>query len=587
MSFFSEASLAMIPSGYKTSKVYSAIPTSGDGDLTFSRSNDTATRVASNGLIEKVRTNLILQSEAFNTTWTDNAATVTPNTTANPLNGALTADTITLGAGTVIKYLQQSVTAFNGLITHSVYLKAGTHQFIQLLSAETTVCANFDLVNGTASSVSSTAQIVALANGWYRCSISYTATISPSTVYIWAVDSLAATRAAATASTGTFIAFGYQHETGDIATDYIATTTAAVSVGPVANLPRLDYLGSSCPRLLLEPQRTNLLQYSEQIDNAFWAKSNVTISANAVTSPDGYTNADNLVENTATAVHGVGNLTGLTLTAVPYTFSVFVKKQNRNFFVISTFDGSTTLDGYFNINTGAVATMPAGMTGTITNYGNGWYRCTATRTMGANSDNYFGFNAADTDGSSTYLGTGVVACSIYGGSLELGAYATSYIPTLGAAVTRGEDACSKTGISSLFGSAFTIFVDVLKLQDTGPTRYLVAKGTGGTYDNWIAFEKVYEGVSLIVTDENAATLVNINKANIPVGQRMKIAARCENGSYAFYVNGEQIGVSSAAFTPAVSSFDFHYYDYLGTQTYNQAMILQPLTNAQLAELTTI
>jgi hypothetical protein len=36
MSFFSEASLAMIPSGYKTSKVYSAIPTSGDGDLTFS-----------------------------------------------------------------------------------------------------------------------------------------------------------------------------------------------------------------------------------------------------------------------------------------------------------------------------------------------------------------------------------------------------------------------------------------------------------------------------------------------------------------------------------------------------------------------
>jgi hypothetical protein len=50
MSFFSEASLAMIPSGYKTSKVYSALPTSGDGDLTFSRSNDTATRVGPDGL---------------------------------------------------------------------------------------------------------------------------------------------------------------------------------------------------------------------------------------------------------------------------------------------------------------------------------------------------------------------------------------------------------------------------------------------------------------------------------------------------------------------------------------------------------
>jgi hypothetical protein len=70
MSFFSEASLAMIPSGYKTSKVYSAIPTSGDGDLTFSRSNDTATRVGPDGLIEKVRTNLVTYSNTFsNADW--------------------------------------------------------------------------------------------------------------------------------------------------------------------------------------------------------------------------------------------------------------------------------------------------------------------------------------------------------------------------------------------------------------------------------------------------------------------------------------------------------------------------------------
>ena len=572
MSFFSEASLAMIPSGYKTSKVYSALPITGDGDLTFSRSNDTATRVGPDGLIEKVRTNTILQSETFeNASWasvgvgTGLAPVVTANAGAAP-DGTTTADRIVFDTGAGTTSSDRSI-------------------FRQAISATTNRTGSFYIKSNTGSSQSvgfhdgAQTTIVVVTTSWQRFSVS-----------ILAVDTFFGLENKgdnATAGTCDVLVWGAQLETGDIATDYIATTSAAVSVGPVANLPRLDYLGSSCPRLLLEPQRQNVLNFSEQIDNAFWAKSNVTISANAVTSPDGYTNADNLVENTATAVHGVGNLTGLTLTAVPYTFSVFVKKQNRNFFVISTFDGSTTLDGYFNINTGAVATMPAGMTGTITNYGNGWYRCTATRTMGANSDNYFGFNAAPTDGGSTYLGTGVVACSIYGGSLELGAYATSYIPTLGAAVTRGEDACSKTGISSLFGSAFTIFVDVLKLQDTGPTRYLVAKGTGGTYDNWIAFEKVYEGVSLIVTDENAATLVNINKANIPVGQRMKIAARCENGSYAFYVNGEQIGVSSAAFTPAVSSFDFHYYDYLGTQTYNQAMILQPLTNAQLAELTTI
>jgi hypothetical protein len=61
-----------------------------------------------------------------------------------------------------------------------------------------------------------------------------------------------------------------QLETGDIATDYIPTTTTAVSVGPVANLPRLNYPINSdgsvgCPSLLLEPQRTNVVPYSESV----------------------------------------------------------------------------------------------------------------------------------------------------------------------------------------------------------------------------------------------------------------------------------------------------------------------------------
>jgi hypothetical protein len=58
MSYFDDASLVMIPSGYKTSKVYSVKPTDGTGDLAFTRSNDTATRVGPDGLIEKVRTNV-------------------------------------------------------------------------------------------------------------------------------------------------------------------------------------------------------------------------------------------------------------------------------------------------------------------------------------------------------------------------------------------------------------------------------------------------------------------------------------------------------------------------------------------------
>ena len=60
----------MIPSAYKDGKLYSIRPTDGSGDFTFSRgSNLAATRVDVNGLIEKGRENLLLQSNQFDTTW--------------------------------------------------------------------------------------------------------------------------------------------------------------------------------------------------------------------------------------------------------------------------------------------------------------------------------------------------------------------------------------------------------------------------------------------------------------------------------------------------------------------------------------
>ena len=57
MAKYDSAGLAMIPSGYKASKVYSLIPNSSDGDFDFARSSS-ATRVNKDGLIETVATNV-------------------------------------------------------------------------------------------------------------------------------------------------------------------------------------------------------------------------------------------------------------------------------------------------------------------------------------------------------------------------------------------------------------------------------------------------------------------------------------------------------------------------------------------------
>ena len=51
--FYDQASLVMVPSGYKAGKVYSQKPLSTDGELTFSRAS-TATRINASGLIESV-----------------------------------------------------------------------------------------------------------------------------------------------------------------------------------------------------------------------------------------------------------------------------------------------------------------------------------------------------------------------------------------------------------------------------------------------------------------------------------------------------------------------------------------------------
>jgi hypothetical protein len=90
MSFFDDASLVLIPSAQKLQKFIPSKPTDGTGDLTFTRSNDTATRVASNGLIEKVRTNLCCIAKTSATHLGLKVANVTANRPTAP-DGTTTA----------------------------------------------------------------------------------------------------------------------------------------------------------------------------------------------------------------------------------------------------------------------------------------------------------------------------------------------------------------------------------------------------------------------------------------------------------------------------------------------------------------
>jgi hypothetical protein len=559
MSFFDDASLVMIPSGYKDQKVYSVKPTDGTGDLTFSRASS-ATRVQSDGLIEKVRTNLYTYSEQFdNAAYTKTNLSVTANASTAP-NGTTTADKVIPNATSSFHPIGQALTGgvSGAEYAFSVYAKADGYNYLLInTSAGAAVNAGplIDLTNGTIignlGGTTYGAQVESVGSGWYRISFSYATNATSTSVDL---NVLPTSTIAVYSGDGTsgVLFWGAQYEVG-VATDYIATTTAAVSVGPVSGLPRLDYLGSTCPRLLLEPQRSNLALYSEQFDNAAWTKSNITVTANAAISPDGYTNADLL---NFTSVSNYIDQSGTIVSGTTYTVSCYVK---------SAVASAQSFKIYGNAN----------KTSDFLSATQEWQRFSYT------------FTADSTAMSAGLVSSSLIQIYVYGFQLEAGASATSYIPTLGASVTRVADAASKTGISSLIGQTEgVLFVDYnyQANRDTSGSMPIVIRS--GSSEAYIF---ITTAGALRFELYNAGVLQALITGTIGAVGRKKIAFAYKSNDFAAYMNGVQIGIDTSGTVGAMAAVHIGSYyvaGYSSVSGISQALLFKTrLTNAQLAELT--
>ena len=197
--------------------------------------------------------------------------------------------------------------------------------------------------------------------------------------------------------------------------------------------------------LEIEEQRTNLFTYSEQFDNAIWAKGDVTLSVNSIISPDGVLSADKIIATSTNAAHTVGVAIPVT-SGTSYTFTFYAKAGEFQFAGLlfgSAGFGTNTVDT-FNLSTGIVGTNSSG-TATMTSVGNGWYRCSTTRTASATTSSTFQMRVGNNSGSTGFAGDGFSGIYIWGAQLETGSFATSYIPTVASQVTRSADSASMTG----------------------------------------------------------------------------------------------------------------------------------------------
>jgi hypothetical protein len=583
------ASLVVVPSGYKEDIIYSVVPTDGSGDLDFTRASD-ATRVNSAGLIEKVRTNLLLFSEQFDDAyWAKTNSTITANDGIAP-NGTTTADKVTLTS--ISGRVQRGITlTASTQFTASIFVKDinATNSIVRVLcfnNANTLCQASFTLIgSGSVSAISNAVgSISSFGNGWYRCAITFNSESGVNSPILRII-----TDATGTGFTDgeSVLIWGAQLEVSDFgATDYIPTTTAAVSVGMTADVPRLDYLGSSCPSLLLEPQTTALNQFSEQINNAYYTNTRVTITANNTTDPSGYNGADLMVQDAADT-NGGAFFRIFSFTAVAHTFSVFAKIDEVSFINLAETSsaGGTLRRSWFNIQNGTLGTINAAHTAKIEDYGNGWYRCSITFTATAGSYSTLTY-LSDADNSSN----AVVSKGSYfwGVNLTATSYPQSYIPTLGTSVTRVADAASKTGISSLIGqTAGSVFIEFDPRNGTGERRFVLQLGTGTT----TIYARIESGGTLTAQILNAGTDYLLTTGlTIPSGTN-KFAVAYANNDAVFYLNGTQLATSTSVVVPALSSL------YVGSNSLseqqiggdvNQALLFKTrLSNTELAQITTL
>ena len=577
---YDKASLVMIPSGTKTSKIFSQKPTSGDGDFTFTRSTY-ATRVNSQGLIEKERGNLLLQSNNFDTTWTNIVTTLTGGQSGyDGSSDAWLLNSTTTG----FPRIEQSVT-LSGVQTFSIYAKSATDSFIQVRTFGAASEVWFNLSTGVASTSSGagyiTSKVESIGSGWYRCSLTVNGSLTSIRVY-----PASAIGTYSTSGNGVYIQDA-QLEQGLVATDYIETTTAAVYTGITDNVPRLDYDGD-CPSLLLEPQRTNEVTHSEYFGG--YTNSNSTDTPNDTTSPEGVSNGTSFKEQATTGQHKLVTISTFDGSST-YTFSIFAKYNGRDLFIDTQNSNEWGGRAWFDLSLGTANAILG--SASIEDYGDGWYRCIVTGDSSLSGSNNVELLTSDGSTNST-TGDTTKGVYIYGAQLEEGSYATSYIPTYGTSVTRNEDLCTNAGDSTIFNNdEGVLYMEISTKTDNTDKTISLNNGVVGSNNNrlWMGYSTSSKRVYALGYVNNSLQFA-LNKLMTDETLFVKIACKYALNDVSFFVNGEKVetDTSALAFTE-LNTLDFNIGNGNGGAPFYGkckavAYFNRALTDTELADLTT-
>jgi len=318
----------------------------------------------------------------------------------------------------------------------------------------------------------------------------------------------------------------YRNSNGDLAT---------IGIG----YPRLNFQESTstCPTVLMEPQKTNTALNSDFPATSFYtSQSNIDIQTLGLTNPEG--NISSLVQkvisriSTGSVVHYIRAIkTGKTI-GNEYTVSFFVKAAEYSTLVFSA-DGTSNLV-FVDLAEGSIT---SGI-GTIEKWNYGWYRVSATAI--ATSTTLTSYIYPNTNVN--FNGDNSSGIFIWGVQSETNPFATSYISTLSASVTRTAEFLNQLslGTSVIGQSNGVIFIEGNLFFDYQQNVSITL--SNGTVGNrlQLQFQNLGTNIFNVFATRNSVQQAVGLSHTFTMTDPFKIAVNYSPGQYDLWINGVNV-----------------------------------------------
>lgn len=204
--------------------------------------------------------------------------------------------------------------------------------------------------------------------------------------------------------------------------------------------PRVDYSRGSTALYFDGKTYTraeeNLVYSSEDFTDGGWINGGVTIESQQHTAPDGSNTATKLIPTTTNDAHRIRFEIGPDFGATAF---VWLKAAGYDYAWIAMYDGADYQHGFIDLTDGSVSNVTSGVTVSVEEYGNGWYR--GIINISSTSRNIFSFGPSPSNNPTLasaltpeFSGDGTSGILCWGAQMVEGDRYSTYVKTTGSPV---------------------------------------------------------------------------------------------------------------------------------------------------------